>query len=103
MKIDVIHRNGAEAAVEASEGQSLMEVIRANGVEDIFALCGGSCACGTCHVYVLFMADRLPPMGQTEDDILSCSSVRDSRSRLSCQIPLDSGFTGLRVQIAPED
>ena len=103
MRIEVIQRSGAESTIEATDGQSLMEAIRDSGIEGIFALCGGVCACGTCHVYIMSMSDSLPPMSQEESDVLSCSAARTSISRLSCQIPLEPGLGELRVQIAPED
>src|SRR5690349_20079824 len=48
-----IDTDGTERVVpDAAEGLSLMEVAKANGVQGIFADCGGSCSCATCHVYV---------------------------------------------------
>jgi len=81
-----------------------MEVIRAADVDELLALCGGCCACATCHVYVdeAFVA-RVPPMSEDEDDLLESSTHRERTSRLSCQIPFTDELDGLRVQIAPED
>ena len=44
--------DGAEYAVEATVGFSVMNAAVAAGVEGIDADCGGGCACGTCHVHV---------------------------------------------------
>src|SRR5687767_7548840 len=51
--VTFIDTGGEERFVpDAEEGLSLMEVAKANGVAGIFADCGGSCSCATCHVYV---------------------------------------------------
>ena len=96
--------NGIETEVEGEAGLSVMEVIRGAGFEDLLALCGGSCSCATCHVYVdPGFADRLPPASATELELLSLSEHRQSTSRLSCQIPFADKLDGLRVTIAPEE
>lgn len=100
----VTDRSGKERAVDAEPGLSVMKVIRNAGFDELLALCGGNCACGTCHVYVdPAFADRLDPMDEDEDDLLDESSHRSERSRLSCQIRFDEGLAGLRVTIAEED
>jgi ferredoxin, 2Fe-2S len=80
-----------------------METIRNAGIEELAAICGGSMACATCHVYV-DEADlaRLPVMSSSEGDMLDTCEQRTSRSRLSCQIILSAELDGLAVTIAPE-
>ncbi len=99
----VVDRSGRERAVEGEAGLSVMEVIRDNGFDELLALCGGACACATCHVHVddAWM-DRMPAMGPDEDDLLDTSDFRQANSRLSCQVPFEAGLDGLRVIIAPE-
>lgn len=100
----VIGREGEQKAIEAEPGLSLMEIIRDNGFDELLALCGGCCSCATCHVYVdPAFADRLPPLGADENDLLDSSDNRDARSRLSCQIPFSAALDGLTVTIAPDD
>ncbi len=102
--ITVISRDGTARDVQGETGLSLMEVIRDNGFDELLALCGGCCSCATCHVQIdPSFADRLPPMGEDENDLLDSSDHRDSTSRLSCQIPVSSALDGLIVTIAPED
>ncbi len=85
-------------------GLSVMEVIRDAGFDELLALCGGSCSCATCHVYVdAEHADRLLPPSADEEDLLDSSAFRTDRSRLSCQIRFGEELDGLRVTIAPED
>lgn len=99
----VVTREGAERAVEGEAGLSVMEVIRDNGFDELLALCGGACACATCHVHVdPDWVDRMPPMGPDEDDLLESVDFRQPNSRLSCQLPFEADFDGLRVAIAPE-
>jgi 2Fe-2S ferredoxin len=102
--LTVVNRAGVASTVEASAGLTVMEAIRDNGFDELLALCGGCCSCATCHVHVdPAFADRLPPLGDDEDDLLESSDHRDATSRLSCQIALTPELDGLRVTIAPED
>ena len=102
--LHVTSRSGEERAVEAETGRSLMETIRDGAFDELLALCGGCCSCATCHVVVdPAFAERLPPMGRDEADLLSGSAHRQPGSRLACQIPVHDGLDGLRVRIAPED
>jgi 2Fe-2S ferredoxin len=100
----VTTRDGTEHAVTGDAGLSVMEVIRDNGFDELLAMCGGSCSCATCHVYV---ADddlaRLDPIGPDEHELLDSSEHRSAQSRLSCQLRFGEALDGLRVTIAPED
>ncbi|RYD55249.1 MAG: 2Fe-2S iron-sulfur cluster binding domain-containing protein [Sphingomonadales bacterium] len=103
-KLIVVTRDGEEREVAGAAGLSVMEVIRENGFDELLALCGGCCSCATCHVHVdPEFAAKLPAMGEDENDLLESSADRDSRSRLSCQIPFTDELDGLRVTIAEED
>jgi ferredoxin, 2Fe-2S len=103
-RLSVTDRDGVRTTTEAGVGQSAMEAIRAAGVEQMLAICGGVCACATCHIYVdPERLELLPPMGSDEDELLSALSHRAQNSRLACQIPLGPAIPDLNVQIAPED
>ncbi|MEA1652897.1 2Fe-2S iron-sulfur cluster-binding protein [Nitrospirillum sp. BR 11164] len=102
--ISVTTRDGRVVPVNAELGRSLMEAIRGAGIDDLMALCGGSCSCATCHVKVdPAQAHLMPAAGEYEIDLLDSSSHRDAASRLSCQIAVTADLDGLRVTIAPED
>ena len=104
MKIIVRTRAGAEVEVEGESGTSVMEAIRSHGVDELLALCGGSCSCATCHVIVdSDQAAGLPQISADEDDLLDTSEHRCAASRLSCQLTCSPVLDGLRVTIAPED
>lgn len=100
----VTTREGETRELTGEAGLSVMEVIRDGGVDELLALCGGCLSCATCHVHVdPAFADKLPPIGVDEDDLLDSTSDRDATSRLSCQIPFGPALDGLRVTIAAED
>jgi 2Fe-2S ferredoxin len=103
-KLIVVTRDGTETTLEAEAGLSVMEIIRDGGIDELLALCGGSCSCATCHVQVdPAFTDRLPAMSADEDDLLDSSDHRAATSRLSCQLRFETALDGLRVTIAPED
>ena len=103
-KLVVTIRSGEERTLDAEPGQSAMAVIRDSGIPDIEAICGGSCACATCHVYVSpAFFDQLPPVSEDELVLLEGSEhYRAEASRLSCQIRLSEALDGLELSIAPE-
>lgn len=103
MKISVTHRDGSHAWIEARSGVSLMEALKDRGVHELVAECGGSCSCGTCHVYLQPAPENaLQAPGEMEDAMLDALDSRTSTSRLACQVTLEDGQDGLKVTIAPE-
>ena len=102
--IVVTTREKQERVLEAKIGQSVMQIIRDGGIDELLALCGGACSCATCHVHVdPAFADKLPPISLDESDLLDSSQHRDEHSRLSCQLPFRAEMDGLRVRISEED
>ncbi len=103
-QVKVTDRSGNEVCIDAPLGNSLMEVIRDAGMDELEALCGGSLACATCHVFVdKNWLDKLPEMSSEEQDLVSCSEHYTEQSRLSCQVNVAKEFDGLIIEIAPED
>ncbi len=100
----VENRSGEQVTLQAEAAQTLMDILRNGGVEDILALCGGTCSCATCHVIVdPAFADRLEPISADESDLLDSSEHRTSTSRLACQVVFRDELDGLRVTVAAED
>ena len=100
----VTKRDGDRRTVIGRTGLSIMEVLRDDGLDEVVSLCGGSCSCATCHVYVEEgWLSVLPPMTGDENELLESSSHRKLNSRLSCQIPFSDCLDGIRIEIAPED
>lgn len=99
----VTSRDGSQSAVVVTPGMSLMENLKAAGNTEVLALCGGCASCGTCHVYVApEWIDRLPAMGEDEEEMLSLAPQRQANSRLSCQLQVSNDFDGLAITVAPE-
>lgn len=104
IKIDIVTRDGDVRSVQAEPDQTVMELVRDNGFDEMLALCGGQLSCATCHVYVdPAYADELPPVSAEEDDLLDSSDHRTAISRLSCQIRCVDALDGVRITIAPAD
>lgn len=102
-QVHVTSRDGSETTITARNGVSLMENLKAAGNTEVLALCGGCASCGTCHVHVATdWIDRLPPMGEDEEEMLSLAAFRTEVSRLSCQIKVSDDLDGLAITIAPE-
>ena len=72
------------AAIEASSGESVCEVLLANEI-DIEHACEMSCACTTCHVIVREGFDSLNEADELEEDYLDKAWGLEPESRLSCQ------------------
>lgn len=98
--VKFIEPEGRELVIEAEKGTSLMEAAVENDVEGIIAECGGTCVCGTCHVYV--DSQWLEKVGEPdvmETGLLSFVEGATSGSRLSCQIVLSDDLDGLIVHL----
>lgn len=100
----VENREGEQMTLQAEASRNLMEIMRSGGVDEILALCGGTCSCATCHIFVdPIFAELLEPMSADENDLLDSSDHRNGTSRLSCQVIWREELDGLRVILAPED
>jgi 2Fe-2S ferredoxin len=92
--------SGTVQDVALTEGSNLMELARTHAVPGIDGDCGGSCACGTCHVVVdAAWAARLAPPNAEEERMLSMADDRQPHSRLACQIIATEALDGLCVQV----
>jgi len=96
-----ISASGESAEIDAPAGTSAMRAAVANGLEGILAECGGSLACGTCHVYVEpSQLAQLSPPSAAEDEMLDMTaSERRPSSRLSCQIVMTETLDGLVLHL----
>jgi 2Fe-2S ferredoxin len=92
---------GEEHEIQAVEGWRVMEIIREHGF-DIEGLCGGACACATCHVTVdPNWIDRLHPAREEEEAMLDGLPQVEPTSRLSCQLIFSEELNGLSLSLAP--
>jgi ferredoxin, 2Fe-2S len=98
VRINVLSTDGAMRTVDAAAGISLMANLRDAGVDEIAAICGGGCACATCHVYVdeAFLSG-CGEVGEDEDELLDTVDGRRHNSRLSCQVECSTELDGMIV------
>lgn len=102
-RITYVADNGARRSVEVDVGLSVMRGAQGAGISGLDAVCGGQCACATCHCLIdADWFDRLPPPEELEDEMLDdVASGRTPVSRLSCQIEVTPELDGLIVHIPP--
>jgi len=103
-KVIYIDADGERLESEVATGLSVMEGAIASGVSGILAICGGSCACSTCHAYVddAWM-ELVGPPNEIEESTLELASDRRASSRLTCQIVMRDELDGLTVHVADND
>ncbi len=81
------------AVIEAPKGTSICRAALDNGIPLEHA-CELSCACTTCHVYVVEGLGSLDGATEDEDDYLDKAWSLQPNSRLSCQTrPEEGNFT----------
>ncbi len=99
-RITFVEHDGTEHAVDIEEGKSLMQTAMDNLVPGIDADCGGSCACGTCHV--VLSKEWMTAAGTAKDDevnLLELTPDRAETSRLACQITTTEEMDGMVVRL----
>lgn len=100
-KITYIEPSGARHEIEVEPGLSVMQGAVSQSVAGIAAECGGSCACGTCKVYVdEAWRDRTGEPSEMEEAMFDGQDdVANSGRRLACQITVREDLHGLIVRI----
>jgi 2Fe-2S ferredoxin len=86
----------AGAEIVAQEGETLCNVLLANGIA-IEHACEKSCACTTCHVVVRDGFGALAPAEEKEEDMLDKAWGLEGTSRLACQARMPA--TDLVIEI----
>ena len=84
---------------EADHGQEggLLSILMAAGV-DVEHVCGGVCACSTCHVYVTRGDSSTNEPSDDELDMLDTAPALKANSRLACQC-VPTGASDIEVEI----
>jgi 2Fe-2S ferredoxin len=100
-KITYIEHDGTEHMVDVRPGLTVMEGAVKNDIPGIAADCGGSCACGTCHVYVdEAWRETTGARSAMEEPMLEfVAAPVEANSRLSCQIKVTEALDGLIVRM----
>ena len=100
VKITYVEWTGESHTVEGRPGQSVMEAAVKSDVPGIAADCGGTCACGTCRVYVEeTWCGRTGEAGEMELEMLDFEGDPEPYVRLSCQIKITEDLDGLVVRM----
>ncbi len=95
--IHVTDGMGARHTLEAVEGWRVMQILREHGMP-VAGLCGGACACATCHVEVdAEWSSRLYAPRADEEDMLDTVPNAGPLSRLSCQLIYGPELDGLEL------
>ena len=103
-KVVYVDIKGERHECKVANGVSLMEGAVQHGIPGILAICGGSCACSTCHAYIddAWVA-QVGPANDIEDSTLELAFERKSGSRLTCQIAMSDALDGVIVHVAQND
>ncbi len=95
----IFRSNGVDTAVDAKNGETLLEVATKAGVE-LFGGCGGAGVCGSCHVYI--SNEHLPKLNDAtfeEQDLLEALPNGKVNSRLACQVVISDECDGMVVEL----
>jgi len=104
IRLNVIDREGKTTALDIEEGTTIRDTIEEKLSPDNYGVCGGNCACGTCHVHVT-PGDFGKLKAAEEDEISTLQEAAikpTAHSRLGCQIKLKKEHNNITVTIAPD-
>jgi 2Fe-2S ferredoxin len=99
-RIIFMQPDGTRREIDAPLGTTVMEAAVQNQVHGIVALCGGACACATCHVYVdEAWLGKVGRREEMEEGMIEAAWEPRENSRLSCQIHVTAELDGLEVTV----
>ena len=104
IQLNVIDREGKKTTIDIEEGTTIRDAIEEKLSPDNYGVCGGNCACGTCHVLVT-PSDFEKLKAAEEDEILTLKEDAikpTAHSRLGCQVELKKEYNNITVTIAPD-
>ena len=103
-KVTYIDSGGEQQVVDVPTGLSLMEGAVQNGVPGIPAICGGACACATCHIYIdEAWQSKTGARNELEESMLEMADDVQPNSRLGCQVKMRDELDGLVVRVPDND
>ena len=99
VQFNLIDRKENKISIEAKKGTTIKDAIMDKLSPGNFALCGGSCICATCHVYIAEEDfNKLESPKEDEIETLETNDINQTKlSRLSCQIELKEEFNNITV------
>lgn len=83
---------------QVAASQSLLDICLDNGIE-LQHKCGASCACSTCHLYVVTGMAFLSGITSREEDFIERAENPRPESRLGCQCTLLPGTGELEIMV----
>ena len=103
-KLNIIDRKGNKILIDIEEGTTIRDIIEDEFSLDNYGICGGCCACGTCHVYVNPSDfDKLKAKENEEIETLESLALEPNHySRLGCQVEFKEEYDNITVTIAPD-
>ena len=103
-RLNVIDREGNQITINIAERTTIRDAIEDELSLDNYGVCGGCCACGTCHVYVNPSDfDKLTVKDNEEIATLKSLALEPNQySRLGCQIDFKKEYNNITVTIAPD-
>ena len=104
LKLNVIDREGNPTIIDIEKGTTIRDAIEDELTPDNYGVCGGCCACGTCHVYVKPSDfDKLTAIKDDETTTLESLALEPNQySRLGCQVEFKKEYNNMTVTIAPD-
>ena len=104
IRLNVIDRENKRTIIDIKEGTTIRDAIEEKLSPDNYGVCGGNCACGTCHIYVdLGDFKKLKKAEEDEILVLKESAIKPTtNSRLGCQVELKKEYNNITVTIAPD-
>ena len=104
LKLNVIDREGNQTIIDIEEGTTIRDAIDDALLSDNYGVCGGNCACGTCHVYVKPSDfEKLKAKEGEEINTLESLALEPTQySRLGCQVEFKKEYENMTVTIAPD-
>ncbi len=103
-KMNIIDRKGNQTTINVEEGMTIKDAIEDELSPDNYGVCGGCCACGTCHVYVK-SSDFNKLENKENEEITTLESLAlepNSYSRLGCQVQFKKEYDNITITIAPD-
>ena len=104
LKLSVIDREGHQTIIDIEERATIRDAIENELSPNNYGICGGNCACGTCHVYVK-PSDFDKLKAKEDEEITTLESLANEPkqySRLGCQIEFKEDYDNMTVTIAPD-
>lgn len=95
-------QNGEEfnIYVDENSGKTLLDIAKENDIP-LMGACDGSCACGTCHIYIdEEHLQKIEKPLEEEENILDVVFNVQQNSRLACQVIVCKELDGAKITIA---